>query len=282
MFGGGSVQIVRIFNNNAVLALDEEDDEVVVMGKGLGFSQHVGNMVDESKIEKIFKENAVDISVEELFVTLSTPEIDSLLAIIDLATTSLDEKYQANLYITLADHIHFALERFEKGLVITNPLAWNIRRLFPDEYHIGFKALDIIQANLGIRLPDDEASSIALHLVNARMNQGEMSQTMEVVKIVRGILEVVTLFFGQKFDPESIAYNRFMTHLQYFALRVIQGEAQNGSGQFLYDQVKENYPKAMACAEKIDDYIYHQYAYRITAEEKSYLAIHVNRLIESN
>lgn len=276
------MQIVRIFNNNAVLALDEEGDEVVAMGKGLGFSQQIGNMVDQNKIEKIFKENAVDISVEELFVTLSTPEIDSLLAIIDLATTELGEKYQANLYITLADHIHFALERFEKGLVITNPLAWNIRRLFPDEYAIGYQALDIIENHLHVRLPNDEASSIALHLVNARMNQGEMDQTMEVVKIVRGILEVVTLFFGQKFDTESIAYNRFMTHLQYFALRVIQGEAQNGSGQFLYDQVKENYPKAMACAEKVDDYIHHQYAYRITDEEKSYLAIHINRLIESN
>lgn len=276
------MEIIRIFNNNAVLALDDDGDEVVAMGKGLGFSQKVGNEIDRDKIEKVFKENAVDMSVEELFVTLSTPEIDSLLAIIDLATTSLKEKYQANLYITLADHIHFALERFEKGLVITNPLAWNIRRLFPDEHQIGFKALDIIEANLGVRLPDDEASSIALHLVNARMNQGEMSQTMEVVKIVRGILGIVTFFFGQEFDKDSIAYNRFMTHLQYFALRVIQGEAQNGSGQFLYDQVKENYPKAMACAEKIDDYIYQQYAYRITAEEKSYLAIHVNRLIESN
>lgn len=276
------MQIVRIFNNNAVLALDDEGDEVVAMGKGLGFSQHVGNEVDETKIEKIFKENAVDIPVEELFVQLSTPEIDSLIAIIDLATTTLNEKYQANLYITLADHIHFALERFEKGMVITNPLAWNIRRLFPDEYHIGYKALDIIQSYLGVRLPDDEASSIALHLVNARMNQGEMSQTMEVVKIVRGIVEVVTFYFGREFDTESIAYNRFMTHLQYFALRVIQGEAQNGSGQFLYDQVKENYPKAMACAEKIDDFICHQYAYRITAEEKSYLAIHINRLIESS
>lgn len=276
------MEIIRIFNNNAVLALDDDGDEVVAMGKGLGFGQKVGNEIDRDKIEKVFKENAVDMSVEELFVTLSTPEIDSLLAIIDLATTSLNEKYQANLYITLADHIHFALERFEKGLVITNPLAWNIRRLFPDEHQIGFKALDIIEDNLGVRLPDDEASSIALHLVNARMNQGEMSQTMEVVKIVRGILGIVTFFFGQEFDKDSIAYNRFMTHLQYFALRVIQGEAQNGSGQFLYDQVKENYPKAMACAEKIDDYIYQQYAYRITAEEKSYLAIHVNRLIESN
>ncbi|MEY8370907.1 PRD domain-containing protein [Aerococcaceae bacterium 50-4] len=274
--------MVRIFNNNAVLAIDEEGDEVVAMGKGLGFSQHVGNSIDASKIEKIFKENAVDIPVEELFVTLSTPEIDSLLAIIDLATSRLKEKYQANLYITLADHIHFAVERFEKGMVITNPLAWNVRRLFPDEHQIGLQALDIIQEQLGVRLPDDEAASIALHLVNARMNQGEMSETMEVVKIVHGILEVVRLYFGQKFNTESIAYNRFMTHLQYFAMRVTQGEAQNGSGQFLYDQVKENYPKAMACAEKIDDYIYHQYAYRITAEEKSYLAIHVNRLIESN
>lgn len=85
------MQIVRIFNNNAVLALDEEGDEVVAMGKGLGFSQRIGNLVDQNKIEKIFKENAVDIPVEELFVTLSTPEIDSLLAIIDLATTELGE-----------------------------------------------------------------------------------------------------------------------------------------------------------------------------------------------
>lgn len=275
------LEIIRIFNNNAVLVDDLEGGEAVALGKGLGFNQKVGNTIDDERVEKLFKESHDNRSFQELFVELSTGEVDSILAIIDLATKKTGQHYQGNLYVTLADHIHFALERTEKGMDLANPLAWNVKRLFVNEYQVGLQALTIIEHYTGVRLPDNEAASIALHLVNAGMNNGEMDQTIKVVKIERSILALVRMHFGVTFDEESIAYNRFVTHLQYFALRIINGEASNGSGQFLYSQVKENYPEAMHCAVKIQQHIQHQYAYLVNEEEMSYLAIHINRLLES-
>ena len=44
-----------------------------------------------------------------------------------------------------------------------------------------------------------------------------MQQTMQATKLVRDILTLIRRFFGKTFDEESLAYQRMVTHLQYFA-----------------------------------------------------------------
>ncbi|MCR1130823.1 hypothetical protein NE172_07635 [Clostridium botulinum] len=48
------MQIVKVMNNSLILARDENDKEIVVMGKGLGFKRKAGEELDTEKIEKIF------------------------------------------------------------------------------------------------------------------------------------------------------------------------------------------------------------------------------------
>ena len=48
------MEIVKIINNNIVSALDDENKEIVVMGKGLGFHTKAGQKIPEERIEKIF------------------------------------------------------------------------------------------------------------------------------------------------------------------------------------------------------------------------------------
>ena len=49
------MQILRVINNNVISSLDDEKREVVVMGKGVGFQKKAGDLVDASRIEKIFQ-----------------------------------------------------------------------------------------------------------------------------------------------------------------------------------------------------------------------------------
>lgn len=51
------MEIVKIINNNIVSALDDENKEIVVMGKGLGFHTKAGQKIPEERIEKIFRLN---------------------------------------------------------------------------------------------------------------------------------------------------------------------------------------------------------------------------------
>ena len=44
-----------------------------------------------------------------------------------------------NLYVTLCDHIYYAVERYHKGLIFQNQLVWEIRRFYTEEYQVDKK-----------------------------------------------------------------------------------------------------------------------------------------------
>ncbi|MGC4432567.1 transcription antiterminator BglG, partial [Streptococcus suis] len=66
----------------------------------------------------------------------------------------------------------------------------------PKEYQIGLEALQLVQERLGLELGKGEASSIALHLVNAQKNGAFGKETQTISKIVTQILDIVRLHFG--------------------------------------------------------------------------------------
>ncbi|WP_284690920.1 PRD domain-containing protein [Bacillus subtilis] len=69
-------------------------------------------------------------------------------AIIDHARTTLNKNLNDSIYVTLTDHITFAIERHQKGMDIKNALLWEIKRLYKDEFMCGVEALRIIQDKL--------------------------------------------------------------------------------------------------------------------------------------
>ncbi|MDN6639749.1 MAG: PRD domain-containing protein [Tetragenococcus sp.] len=275
------MQIIQVLNNNVVFAVDEQDMEVVVMGTGIGFQKKPYEQVEEGKIQKVFVLTNDNASFAELYDELSEEEVAAVLAIINYAEKVLNLKFQGNLFITLGDHLHFALERKTDEMVLQNPLDWQIKRLYPKEYQIGLKALEIIKNNLGITLEKQEASSIALHLINSELNSHQIGETTELVKLVQNILQIVQFHFGIELDEESISFSRFLTHLQFTAQRVMENEPANANDEdtFLYDQVKTKYPKSFDCAIRIDDYIKNSYAYQFSKQEIVYLTIHIQRLV---
>ncbi|WP_330848088.1 PRD domain-containing protein, partial [Streptococcus suis] len=95
--------------------------------------------------------------------------------------------------MALGDHLHFVFQRSREGLSIENPLAWEIRKFYPKEYRLGLEALDAIKENLGLELEKGEASSIALHLINAQKNGAFGKETQTISKIVTQILDIVRL-----------------------------------------------------------------------------------------
>ena len=46
--------IQKVINNNVISAYDVNRQEVVIMGKGIGFKAHTGDLIDEGRIEKVF------------------------------------------------------------------------------------------------------------------------------------------------------------------------------------------------------------------------------------
>lgn len=279
---GDGMKIAKVLNNNVVTVLDAFQNELVVMGRGIAFKKHAGDTIEEDQIEKIFSQDNKEVSQKLMTLLSDIPAeyVECSDEIVRYAETVLAEKMHDSIYISLTDHIHFAIDRHRQGLPIRNALLWEIKRMYRKEYAIGEKALQIIEETLGVSLPEDECAFIAMHLVNARMN-GEMRETVSMTNIVKDILNIVRRSFLVELDEDSLSYYRFLTHLKFFAQRVLQGTAveQRDKDNMLHDLVSRQYPEAFACAEKIGSYTRKIYGRDLSKEEILYLTIHIERIV---
>lgn len=168
------MKIEKIFNNNVVVVKDDDDEmEKIVMGRGIAFKKKVGEEFDQSKIDKVFtlsNKEAVN-KFQELIVDISIEHMELAEEIISYAKMQQGKKLNEIVYVSLVDHIFTSIIRFQSGITIKNVLLWDIRRFYKQEFSIGLKALDMIEKRFNVRLPEDEAGFIALHLVNAEMDE---------------------------------------------------------------------------------------------------------------
>ncbi|WP_019323207.1 BglG family transcription antiterminator LicT [Streptococcus mutans] len=276
------MKIEKVFNNNVVQILGINNEEIIVMGKGLGFQKKPGDEVNQDLIEKRFILQNTDTDMvgelSRVYVDLDSEEIDLVLEIIHQGQEKLGQTFDISLYIALADHLHYTIQRTREGLTLQNPLAWEVRKFYPEEFQLGKDTIELVKEKMTLQLADDEAASIALHFINAQKDGGLLEKNLLISKVVSDILEIVRLHFGEVRDEESISYNRFITHVQYFAQRVANSLVQGKNDAFLYEQVKENYPHAFACTEKIKSYVESAYDFAMSRDEQVYLTIHIQRL----
>lgn len=276
------MQILRVLNNNVITSLDDNETEIVVMGRGLAFQKKPGDDVDTDKIEKVFRPESNDSSrkLKELLEQIPMEYVQLTEEIRKLAVLMLDKEFGDSIYLSLTDHIHFAVERHNRGLDIKNGLLLEVKSLYKAEYQVGRSALELIKDRIGVQLPDDEAGFIALHLVNAQLGE-EMPVLMDITKIIQDILDIVRKHFDLEYNEDSISYYRFVTHLKFFAQRLISGDHSGNNYDSLYEIVKANCPEAYPCTESIEAYIAEHYDYRLNKEEMLYLTIHIDRIAKS-
>ena len=272
------MKIAKILNNNVVVVQDGRGREQVVMGRGLAFQKRVGEALDTARVEKVFALQSDELvrRLGELLSQIPLEVMTTCDLIIGLASQRLG-KLQESLYITLTDHCYFAIERQKKALAIKNVLLWDIKRLYPKEFELGQEARAIIAKRLNVELAEDEAGFIALHLVTAQLNS-EMPEVMHVTRVMQEILQLVKYQLQLNYDEESLSYQRFVTHLKFFAQRMLTRTVVEDDDVSLHSAVKDNYAKAWKCAETVATHLQKQYQRALTTEEIMFLAIHIERV----
>lgn len=273
------MKISKIINNNVVSTWDDEGREVIVMGRGVGFKAKEGSPIDDSKVEKIFRldsQNTLD-KFKELLVNLPMEHVQISAEIISYAKEVLNRPINPNVYITLTDHINFALERFKQKMMFTNPLIREVRSFYHEEYLIGEYAIAMIERDLGIKLPVDEAASIALHIVNAEYD-APMGDTIKITNLIQQVSDVIREYFNIELDEQTLSYERFIIHLRFLAQRVFAGEHMDLDNLEFQKVIDRLYPEEYACGQKIQALIKFQYDHLITEEEVAYLALHIKRI----
>lgn len=275
------MKIEKVLNNNVVVINNEHGQEMVVMGRGLAFQKKVGEAIDSSKVEKTFvlENNAISEKLAQLLRDTSEVYLNIASKIMDYAQSQLPYKLDEYLYVALTDHISFAISRHKQGIILKNPLVWEIRKYYKQEYSIALTAVEMIETETGFRLTEDEVASIALHLVNSQMSGENMSAAVQITEIVNNILNIVKYHFRMELDEETINYERFLTHLRFFAIRFIRKEkGVDTHDTFFYEQLKQNFSEAFQCSKKIRTYLEKTYNWPISKDEELYLTLHIHRV----
>ena len=273
------MEISKVLNNNVAVVI-ENNEEKIVMGRGIWFKKKTGDTIEPETIDKVFYLHNQEVlsRFKELVVDIPLEYLEIGEEIMDEARLSLGKALNDNIYISMVDHIYTAVVRAKDDILVKNALLWDIQRFYKEEYQIGKKALEIIEKKTGVLLPNDEAGFIALHIVNGQLDE-DVHDMYEITKIMQEIENIVRYHFKIEFNEESAYYYRFITHLKFFAQRLVEHKKQNKQEDDLLEVVQVKYANAYQCVEKIAMYIKNQYNYELYDEEKLYLTIHIHRVV---
>ena len=274
-----NIIIEKVINNNIISAYEKSGAEVIVMGRGIGFKKKQGEVVPADQISKIFriKSRTLTEQFKELLANMPLERVRISDEIISHAKDHLKLKLNQSIYVTLTDHINFAIERVSQGIEPQNALLWEIKRFYPQEFQLGIYALELIHDRLGILLPEDEAGFIALHFVNAEYGT-DIRDAVKFPNQMQAIVDIVERDLGILLDESSLHYERFMTHIKFLIQRIYRKELLSSEDRELSLLMQRKYPREYQCSVKVAEYIMQATGSRLSEEEIMYLSVHIRRV----
>ena len=274
------MQLLRVFNNNVVLARRGAED-VIVTGRGIGFQAKPGAEIDPAKVVKVFVPDsgrdpdhlaAMIAGIPGEYVQLVIDAMHS----VDMSETL---RSKLTLVVAIADHIHGAVSR---GNTVSYPLEAEVRHLYADDFSLAQQLLAAINSGLHKPLAPDEAVAITLHLVNTGFAVGDLSGTYRMTGLIQQILAVIGSHNDTELNSEDISVARFITHLRYLFVRMAEHQQLDSDDRQVATAISARYPDAVETAQMVANLIELRLDSTLTPDEVSYLTLHIARLEESS
>lgn len=273
-----SYRITKILNHNSFMGIESKNDqECLIMGKGVAFGKKVGQTVSVTADSRVYslKELTDRGEAREIIKSVSPLCLELANEVLDQAEEEFG-KVDRSILFTMADHLDFAVRRIQNGEQISNPLTDDIRIMFYKEYKVAGCIRDLLKEKLGIRIDEHEVGYIALHVHSAIVDEN-VSQAMEIARTVRECICMVEEETGKSIDVMSLSYNRLMNHVRYMVARAIHGEKLKMS---LNDYMSVKFPGPYMTAEKICRKMEKSLKLPIPDIEIGYLAMHLERMMD--
>lgn len=271
----GPFTVQRTLSNNAVLAKAIAGNDVILLGKGLGFGRKEGDLLVDPKYDKIFvvpegdEEDALQLIQQvEPAVMQITEEI------IKLVKLQLGEMLHSRIYLGLADHINFALIRLSQGMEIKNPFISEIEVLYPEEFSIARRGAELIEQKLKVTVPHEEIGFIALHLHAARHNR-PVGESLKYSEIINQVVKYLEAEIGPLKKPGGLNYTRLISHLQSCLNRLTKNTTIENP---IIDQLKEKFRESYRMARHAGNIMATGLGIEVPDAEIGYLTIHLERI----
>lgn len=276
------MKVKQVINNNIIFSEDSKGNEIIVVGKGIGFNSKKGDEVDDSKTEKIFmlKDETEKNKYMQVLEEIPYQIISFGLRVTDyIAACSSKTINKQHLMLPLVDHLYTTLERYKNGVRFDHSVLWNIRYLYKEEFKIAQDVKDMMISAFGLPIEEGEANYITLHIINAELDL-DPEDGYKATSIIEITVKTVEENFGITLNKDSSDFGRFVTHLQFFAKRMIKNtfwEDEEEMSRFVRHQYKEAYQCAQLVISRLDK----AYSTKINENECSYLTIHIARLLKT-
>ena len=274
------MQLLRVFNNNVVLARRGAED-VIVTGRGIGFQAKPGAEIDPAKVVKVFVPDSGRDPDHLAAMIAGIPGEYAQLVIDAMHSVDMSETLHSKLtlVVAIADHIHGAVSR---GNTVSYPLEAEVRHLYADDFSLAQQLLAAINSGLHKPLAPDEAVAITLHLVNAGFAVGDLSGTYRMTGLIQQILAVIGSHNDTELNSEDISVARFITHLRYLFVRMAEHQQLDSDDRQVATAISARYPDAVETAQMVANLIELRLDSTLTPDEVSYLTLHIARLEESS
>ncbi|MFZ5968253.1 MAG: PRD domain-containing protein [Bacillota bacterium] len=271
-------QIIKILNNNVILALEAQNNqEMIIVGKGIGFGKKENTRISlsDEQIEKSFI--AYDEKTKNEYFQLINQLDGKVMGVSEEIIAKAEGqlgKLNSHIHIVLTDHIGFALDRIKMGMEINNPFLYEIKALYAEEFQVGLMAAELIRQNLNIQICDSEVGFIALHLHSARQNK-KIKETMKNTRLLKELIEIVQEELAITINSNDLTYTRLINHLRVAITRL---EEKKYIENPLLENIKKQFPHSFKIAQKVGKHIQENKQIPISDNELGYMTIHIERI----
>lgn len=272
--------ITKPLNNNVVMAKDQQQEEVIVVGTGIGFHKKAGDIIDEQKIQKVFSV-ADNNKLAELISQIPGQYIELTEKIVQYAKRKYNLILNENIYLGLTDHIYFALQRIQEGIDLENPFLIDIQQFYQQEYKIGLYAKEMINRMFRIQIPNDEVGYIAMHIIENSFQQ-KREDFDAIFKVVNESVSFIRKYYLKDVKENSLAYTRLVNHVKYFAKRFIEGKENQSQNRLLKETIQGVFKEEQECIDQLSKYLKDKFDKEMSDSEKNYLVLHLRNCQELN
>lgn len=271
-------EILKVLNHNTILVL-KDNEELIVMSKGIGFGKKQGDHVEiprnakQYKMQKSYqakqKSNNIIDYIDPIYIEIASE-------IISLTKTKFG-KVEHDILLPLADHIYFAIKRIKEKDYPANPFYTDIQLVFPDEYEVALQAKDVIREYTHEEINADEIGFITLHIHSA-VSVNKVGESMEVMRVIREFFKKLQADLKVRIDSNSLSYIRLMNHIKFLLLRLNNGEElQMDITEFTKEKFPFAYEQARVMCEQLSKVLHKE----LPDSELGYLALHLERILSS-
>ncbi len=272
--------ISKIVNNNVLVVNDSKLREYVVMGKGIGFNNKVGDFINQERIEKKFRLTSGDEinDMTDFVNSLDSSLIKWTDEIIKIIKMDLAIDYEGYEYYNLVSHLSEMINRTKNNIVLNGYIDQELIDVYKIELKVANEIINYLELQTSVKFNKMEQQMLTINLINASSEISFSAIKEKNAKLIKEIIGIIRYYYQSEIAKDSFYYNRFLMHLKFLIYRHDHDQIFVDNMDAIYEITIKEYPRAYKCYMLIGKYLSKEYGWVMSKSEALHFIIHIAKL----